>query len=133
MLGVAGLAGSVRNASACEATWNPEITLSSDAAEAALGAVTTFATRWVGLSTQMPRTAASLVPKPTVTCPSTKLMLVAVTSTLDATPPGRVRGTASIRGWADAGYAKVGGGSGSVEPYARAAASKVVELCQSLL
>src|SRR5664279_2611445 len=81
-------AGWTWNAAGLVITWKPEITFTVLAAMAALLATTTSATRWVGPSTQTRRTAMSLVPNPTVTWPSTKLVSEVLISTIAAVPQG---------------------------------------------
>src|SRR5215831_19074166 len=80
----------------CVTTCMPEITLTSDEACMAFNPTTTSATRWVGLSTHTRRTVTSPVPKPTVTCPSTKFVLEDVMSTAAEDPAGSDEGLMAV-------------------------------------
>src|SRR5580698_6225979 len=74
------------------------------------GGTVTLAITCVGLTTHTLFTSTSLVPKPTLTCPATKLVFAPVIATIDEMPAGSVAGvTDRICGWAAAGYVNVSG------------------------
>src|SRR5271157_4160639 len=110
MMGSEGLGGWIWNGDGAVITLNPEITLISEEPTAAPDATTTLAMRWVGLSTQTRLTVTSLVPNPTVTCPSANRVFAPVMSTMavygtPAIPEGKDEGvTVWICGLGDEGY-----------------------------